>query len=79
MIINDMDPTAILAAKRNLEYNQIDLSKVQLETEDANILMQRLAAYKNHCDVIDLDPYGTAVDLLDSSLRALTEGGNNVL
>ncbi len=75
IIINDFDPNAIETAKKNLAYNNADLSKVQLETQDANVLMQKLTADKKPCDVIDLDPYGTAVEFLDSALRCLKEDG----
>jgi len=37
--------------------------------------MQRLTATKEFCDVIDLDPYGTAIEFLDSALRALKDDG----
>ena len=75
IIINDFDPNAIETAKKNLKFNNIDMAKTQTETLDANVLMQRLAADKKYCDVIDLDPYGTAVDFLDAALRTLKEDG----
>lgn len=76
IVINDFDPNAIKAAKKNLEYNQIDLSKVQLENKDANVLMQEAAASSKPFDVIDLDPYGTAIDFLDAAIRALKQNGS---
>jgi len=75
MIINDLDPVAINTAKQNLQYNNIDFSRTQIEVSDAIVLMQKLCASVKLCDVIDLDPYGTAIEFLDSALRALKEDG----
>jgi tRNA (guanine26-N2/guanine27-N2)-dimethyltransferase len=75
IVINDFDPNAIEAAKKNLGYNNIDLSKVQVENKDANVLMQEAASSNKIFDVIDLDPYGTAIDFLDAAIRALKQDG----
>ncbi len=37
--------------------------------------MQKLTAQNELCDVVDLDPYGTAVEFLDAALRSLKNGG----
>jgi len=76
IIINDFDPNAIAAVKKNLEHNTIDLSKVQLENKDANVLMREATSTNKLFDVIDLDPYGTAIDFLDAAIRALKQDGN---
>lgn len=42
---------------------------------DATDLMYGKKAAKEWFDVVDLDPYGTAVPFLDSALQALQNGG----
>jgi tRNA (guanine26-N2/guanine27-N2)-dimethyltransferase len=44
-------------------------------TEDAIDVMNMQRKDKNFFDVIDLDPYGTAVPFLESTLNALADGG----
>ncbi len=44
-------------------------------TEDAIDVMNLQRRDKRFFDVIDLDPYGTAVPFLESSLNALADGG----
>jgi tRNA G26 N,N-dimethylase Trm1 len=46
-----------------------------VHTEDAIDLMNTMRKDKKHFDVIDLDPYGTAVPFLESSIQAMADGG----
>jgi tRNA G26 N,N-dimethylase Trm1 len=48
---------------------------IAVYTEDAIDLMNSMRKEKRHFDVIDLDPYGTAVPFLESTLQAVADGG----
>eukprot|EP00756_Hemistasia_phaeocysticola_P029702 Hpha_TRINITY_DN16246_c1_g7::TRINITY_DN16246_c1_g7_i1::g.13078::m.13078/K00555/TRMT1, trm1; tRNA (guanine26-N2/guanine27-N2)-dimethyltransferase len=93
IISNDIDPSAVDAIKRNLEYNGIPPTKVLANCDDAVQLMHRLAEPKSDdhlmrvsgdsaslllhgekCDVVDLDPYGTASPFLEGAVRCAEEG-----
>jgi tRNA (guanine26-N2/guanine27-N2)-dimethyltransferase len=42
---------------------------------DAIDLMNQMRAQKEYCDVVDLDPYGSAIPFLESSLSVIYNGG----
>lgn len=42
---------------------------------DAIDLQNQMRAERNHFDVIDLDPYGTAIPFLESAIGCLANGG----
>lgn len=46
-----------------------------VHTDDAIDLMNSMRKEKKFFDVIDLDPYGTAVPFLESAINALADGG----
>ena len=70
---NDIDPTAVAAMKKNIAHNGLEEGGKVVATEsDARILMlQNPDTY----DVIDLDPYGAPVTLLDSAVQSVCDGG----
>lgn len=81
---NDMDSKAVKSMKIHIKYNDVS-SKVTPVTGNALTHMYSVAhpppyAHGPHhvpakYDVIDLDPYGTAVPFLDAALQALNDGG----
>eukprot|EP00878_Enallax_costatus_P040089 GHUV01046073.1.p1 GENE.GHUV01046073.1~~GHUV01046073.1.p1 ORF type:complete len:436 (+),score=123.03 GHUV01046073.1:390-1697(+) len=70
---NDLDPSVVESMKQNISFNGPDAeAKVQPTCSDARLLMlQSPGVY----DAIDLDPYGTPVQFLDSAVQAVSEGG----
>ena len=68
LVANDIDPTATELMRKNFEFNSCPESKYQIYTEDAIDLMNMMRKEKRHFDVVDLDPYGTAVPFLESSI-----------
>ena len=44
-------------------------------TSDAIDLMNSMRAQKRQFDVVDLDPYGTAVPFLESAIQCIADGG----
>ncbi|CAI2364103.1 unnamed protein product [Moneuplotes crassus] len=75
ILSNDWDPTAAELIKKNFEYNDIDKNKTEITAIDAIDLMYERRKLKDLYDVIDLDPYGTALPFLDSSIQAMKDGG----
>ena len=75
LIANDIDPTATELMRRNFDFNGCQGDKYRIYTEDAVDLMNLMRREKQHFDVVDLDPYGTAVPFLESALQAIADGG----
>ena len=72
---NDISSEATDSIKANVEHNRLS-KKVQVNTANAmSYLYQFVDNAKSKYDVIDLDPYGTAVPFLDSAIQALNDGG----
>ena len=61
--------------KKNFEFNQIDPDLYTVATEDAIDLMHSQRKNKTFFEVVDLDPYGTAVPFLESAISAMADGG----
>ncbi|MHA1578005.1 MAG: tRNA (guanine(10)-N(2))-dimethyltransferase [Candidatus Freyarchaeota archaeon] len=68
--INDINPRAYEIAKRNVELHNLE-GVVSIFNEDANLLLAKNAFPRKRFDVIDIDPFGSPVEFLDSALRAL--------
>lgn len=74
---NDMSPKAIQAITLNVQHNRLE-KKIKPNTGNAMAHMYSLADDTPHApkyDVIDLDPYGTAVPFLDAALHAVHDNG----
>ena len=68
---NDMDPKAVECININMEKNKVDNKIFKVFTSDAAQLM-----YQNPktFDIIDLDPYGTAIPFIDSCIHCSKNG-----
>jgi tRNA (guanine26-N2/guanine27-N2)-dimethyltransferase len=87
LVANDIDPAATELMQKNFDFNQIPKESYQgitfvvginiyiVFTSDAIDLMNTMRKDKMFYDVIDLDPYGTAVPFLESALSAIGNGG----
>jgi len=84
VIANDYSADAFTAIKRNAEYNGVplvalddDKSGVVPSQADAVVFMlqYRGSTPGRRPNVIDLDPYGTAVQFLDAAVQAVEDGG----
>ncbi len=73
VVANDMDPTVVDAMRRNIEFNGPEVvEKVIPSVGDARIVMMQ---NQNAFDVVDLDPYGSPSQLLDSAVQSVADGG----
>jgi tRNA (guanine26-N2/guanine27-N2)-dimethyltransferase len=73
VVANDLDPSVVESINRNIEFNGPEvIGKVVPSVGDARIVcMQNPGAF----DAVDLDPYGSPSQLLDSAVQAVAEGG----
>ncbi len=69
--INDLSLEALKYARKTLELNQIDASKYEIWNEDANVFLLKTKYF----DYIDIDPFGSPVDFLDATAKALAHRG----
>lgn len=68
---NDMDEKAVECINQNAARNNVDPKRFKVCTGDAS---QLLYLNLKHFDVIDLDPYGSAIPFLDSALQGAKNG-----
>ena len=74
VIMGDINEKAFRLAKYNVAMNGLS-GRVRVENEEANFLLNGYSAPHTRFDVIDVDPFGSPVHFLDSSIRALRDGG----
>jgi tRNA (guanine26-N2/guanine27-N2)-dimethyltransferase len=77
---NDLSPKAVDSIKLNIKHNRLE-EKITTSTGNANGHMYGFVGQEGRggpgpkYDVIDLDPYGTAVPFLDAAVQAVSDGG----
>ena len=72
---NDLSSKATQSIKVNVDHNRLS-DKIQVTTANAMSHMYSFVGEKStKYDVIDLDPYGTAVPFFDGAMQALNDGG----
>lgn len=86
LFFNDICPRAITAIQENLKLNGFEQFRVYSDTEDirqaperinitlsdCHVLMNRFRAY---FDVIDVDPFGSCAEFVNSAFRAVRHNG----
>eukprot|EP00887_Chlorella_sp_A99_P005640 scaffold1.g5640.t1 len=74
VVANDLDPNVVAAMRQNIEWSGLGegVARVVPTVGDA-----RLVALQNPggFEAVDLDPYGSPAQLLDSAVQAVSEGG----
>ena len=78
ILANDLDPRAAQLIKLNIEHNGVTQGVV-VHNMDANYLMNTLTKDNLIYNVIDLDPYGTALPFLDAAISSISTGGMYIL
>jgi tRNA (guanine26-N2/guanine27-N2)-dimethyltransferase len=74
VLINDINEKAFRLAKYNVQLNRLG-ECVTVKNEDANYFLGSYGAPRKRFDFIDIDPFGSPVPYLDSSIRALRNDG----
>jgi tRNA(guanine-26,N2-N2) methyltransferase len=75
VVVNDLDPAAVASILANVAFNGVPPGRLQPAHADATLLMYLCREPHLAFDVIDLDPYGTAVPFLDGAVQAVLDGG----
>ncbi|WP_287586360.1 tRNA (guanine(10)-N(2))-dimethyltransferase [Candidatus Borrarchaeum sp.] len=68
--LNDKNKSAYELTRENIRENELQ-DKVTVSNEDANLFLDKQTSSGNRFDVIDIDPFGSPVTFIDSSVRAL--------
>jgi tRNA (guanine26-N2/guanine27-N2)-dimethyltransferase len=74
VVMTDISVKASKLASQNVKINRLD-KLVTVEHKEANALLSDYSAPYRRFDAIDLDPFGSPVPYLDSSIRALRNSG----
>lgn len=75
ILANDISEEAYRSMQRNVEYNGVK-NKVLPSQREASILMyEHRSPFTKRFDVIDLDPYGSPSQFLDSTVQSIRDGG----
>ncbi len=72
--MNDIEPDAVMVAQHNSSINKLG-DKVEIQCMDANVFLNLHSVPGKRLHLIDLDPYGSPIPYMDSSLRALVNNG----
>ncbi len=72
--VNDKNPLAYELAKKNIELNKLE-SKAYPENFDANLMLQLHRFSSEYFDYIDIDPFGSPIEFLDSAIMSIRIGG----
>ncbi len=75
LVGNDIDKAATDLMKKNFEFNDCPSDKYDVQTMDAIDLMYQYRREKTFFDVVDLDPYGTAIPFLEGAISSLANNG----
>nr|XP_054763032.1 tRNA (guanine(26)-N(2))-dimethyltransferase-like isoform X1 [Lytechinus pictus] len=73
VVANDFSEDAVRDIERNIQFNNVE-DLVEASHSDASILMYK-HRFKDSFNVVDLDPYGSAAQFLDSGVQAVRNGG----
>lgn len=74
VVLNDISQEAFRLANLNVKSNGL-ASKVSVKHDEANHLLSSYSAPHKRFDATDIDPFGSPVRFLDSTIRALRDGG----
>ena len=70
VLANDVNPLAYDLIKKNISLNNLGDSRIKAENQNA----QKLLSERNF-DFIDIDPFGSPVNFMDSALRSIISKG----
>jgi tRNA (guanine26-N2/guanine27-N2)-dimethyltransferase len=74
VIMGDLNPSGIALTEENVRRNGVT-DRVSVREMDANLLMNLHSGPMNRLDYMDVDPYGSPAQFLDSAVRATRDGG----
>lgn len=75
VVANDLSVDAAETIKKNVLFNGLTIEQVIPNQGDANLVMMTATSQGKQYDVVDLDPYGSAIPFLDCGVQATCDGG----
>jgi tRNA (guanine26-N2/guanine27-N2)-dimethyltransferase len=75
ILANDWDLEASKLIEKNFEFNGVEKNRTEVTSMDGIDLMYERRKNLDFYDVVDLDPYGTAVPFLDAAVQSISNGG----
>jgi tRNA (guanine26-N2/guanine27-N2)-dimethyltransferase len=75
VVANDLSAAAVETIKKNVLFNGLTAEQVIPSQGDANLVMMIATSQGKQYDVVDLDPYGSAIPFLDCAVQAACDGG----
>ena len=72
--MGDLNPSGVLISEENARRNGVS-DKVSVRFLDANLMLNLHSSPMNRLDYVDIDPFGSPSEFLDSTVRATRDGG----
>jgi len=74
ILMGDLNPSGVQISEENARRNCVS-DRVRVRFMDANLMLNLRSSPMNRLDYIDVDPFGSPSELLDSAVRATRDGG----
>lgn len=74
VIMNDRNPLAVQLMQENIRKLNIE-EKTEVLEQDANELMLSKASIGEKCHIIDIDPFGSPSEFMDSAAQGIAKNG----
>lgn len=74
VVMGDLNPSGVQIAEENARRNGV-ADRVTVRFMDANLMLNLHSSPMNRLDYVDIDPFGSPSEFLDSTVRATRDGG----
>lgn len=78
VVANDFSQKAFDSIKRNVRHNGLEGTVIPSLREASMLMYEHREPLTERFDVIDLDPYGSPSQFLDSTVQSVRDGGKKV-
>jgi tRNA (guanine26-N2/guanine27-N2)-dimethyltransferase len=72
--MGDLNPSGVQISEENARRNYVE-DRVTVRFMDANLMLNLHSSPMNRLDYVDIDPFGSPSEFLDSTVRATRDGG----
>jgi tRNA (guanine26-N2/guanine27-N2)-dimethyltransferase len=72
--MGDLNPSGVQISEENAQRNGVS-DRVSVRFMDANLMLNLHSSPRNRLDYVDIDPFGSPSEFLDSTVRATRDGG----
>jgi tRNA (guanine26-N2/guanine27-N2)-dimethyltransferase len=74
VLMGDLNPSGVQISEENARRNGVS-DRVTVRFMDANLMLNLHSSPMNRLDYVDVDPFGSPSEFLDSAVRATRDGG----